>query len=128
MAIWRSLQTARGICQENKAKALKLSKWFEEIIFTDQLGQGHSKPDLLAFQMLSEKFAAPPDKSVYLADNPEKDFVAPNQLGWKTIQIVHPGQVRPLKDFEAPYSAQFRASGFEEAYRILKNLFPAVLK
>jgi len=116
------------ICQKNKASALNLSKWFEEIIFTDLLGKGHSKPDPLAFQMLSEKFSAPPEKSVYLADNPGKDFMAPNQLGWKTIQIVHPGQVRPLKDFKEPYSAKFRAEGFKEAYLILKSLFPTVLK
>jgi putative hydrolase of the HAD superfamily len=27
---------------------------------------------------------------IYIADNPAKDFVAPNLLGWKTVQILRP--------------------------------------
>ncbi len=32
----------------------------------------------------------PHAECVYVADNPAKDFVAPNQLGWLTIRIVRP--------------------------------------
>jgi putative hydrolase of the HAD superfamily len=30
---------------------------------------------------------------VYIGDNPKKDFLAPNQLGWKTIGLVNPYSV-----------------------------------
>ena len=29
----------------------------------------------------------------YVADNPEKDFVAPRRMGWRTVQINRPGRL-----------------------------------
>jgi putative hydrolase of the HAD superfamily len=31
---------------------------------------------------------------VYVGDNPAKDFLAPNALGWTTIQVLHPANLR----------------------------------
>ncbi len=35
----------------------------------------------------------PHESFAYISDNPAKDFVAPNRLGWRTIQLLYPGQV-----------------------------------
>jgi putative hydrolase of the HAD superfamily len=29
----------------------------------------------------------------YVADNPAKDFIAPNRLGWRSVQLLCPGQI-----------------------------------
>ena len=34
-----------------------------------------------------------PKLFVYVGDNPVKDFVAPNAMGWTTIQIVRDGGI-----------------------------------
>ena len=40
---------------------------------------------------------SPHGACAYVADNPEKDFVAPNALGWRTIQYLRPGQIHAHK-------------------------------
>ena len=45
---------------------------------------------------------------VYISDNPKKDFIAPNKLGWKSIRYKNP--VGIYKDYEnnATYEADNR--------------------
>jgi putative hydrolase of the HAD superfamily len=83
--------------QSHKANALGAQRWFKEIIFTEELGRKHWKPALTAFNLMMKRF--PGEKYIYIGDNPRKDFVAPRQLGWKTIQILRPdGQHSALSD------------------------------
>jgi putative hydrolase of the HAD superfamily len=73
--------------QKLKAEALELDKWFEAAIFTEELGREYWKPSCRAFEIVSNKFAVAPEKCVYIADNPAKDFYAPNKLGWQSIML-----------------------------------------
>ena len=83
--------------QSNKANALGVQRWFKEIIFTEELGRMHWKPAPTSFNLMMQRF--PGEKFTYIGDNPRKDFVAPRQLGWKTIQILRPdGQHSVLSD------------------------------
>jgi putative hydrolase of the HAD superfamily len=34
-----------------------------------------------------------PEQCVYIADNPIKDFISPNRLGWRTIRIRRSGGI-----------------------------------
>ena len=52
-----------------------------------------SKPHPLAFDSMSERLGVAPRECVYVADNPQKDFVAPNRLGWLAIRLKRPGGV-----------------------------------
>ncbi len=76
-----------AVMQRNKIEALGLGPRFDEIILTDKLGEGFAKPHPRAFELMSKRLAVEPARCVYVADNPAKDFLAPNALGWKTIQI-----------------------------------------
>jgi putative hydrolase of the HAD superfamily len=83
--------------QSNKANALGVQRWFKEIIFTEELGRMHWKPAPTAFNLMMQRF--PGEKFIYIGDNPRKDFVAPRQLGWQTIQILRPdGQYVAVTD------------------------------
>jgi len=83
--------------QSNKANALGVQRWFKEIILTEELGRMHWKPAPTAFNLMMQRF--PGEKFTYIGDNPRKDFVAPHQLGWQTIQILRPdGQYSGLTD------------------------------
>ena len=79
--------------QRNKLHALGLEKYFSAVIFTDDLPAGNAKPSPAAFEMISKQFAASPTNCVYIADNPSKDFLAPNKLGWLSIQYLRPEQI-----------------------------------
>ena len=114
--------------QTNKADALGLPQWFKLIIFTEAFGKEYAKPNPLLFQFVQQKFRVPPQKCFYIADNPEKDFVAGNQLGWQTVQIIHPDQVRPFKEFPGSFQAKMLVNGFSELDQILKRIGALPLK
>jgi putative hydrolase of the HAD superfamily len=76
--------------QSAKIDALQLRARFDAMVLTDELGEGFAKPHPRAFELVSEQLGATGPECVYIADNPAKDFVAPNALGWATIQIVRP--------------------------------------
>lgn len=71
--------------QRAKFDALGLARYVEQPIFTAQLGL--SKPHPAPYLAASRQLDIDPDKMVYIADNPLKDFIAPHALGWKTIRI-----------------------------------------
>lgn len=71
--------------QQYKAEALGLAQWIPNPIFTEALGREHWKPSPRAFELLMTRH--PGQEFVYVADNPEKDFIAPRALGWKTIRV-----------------------------------------
>jgi putative hydrolase of the HAD superfamily len=80
--------------QAAKVRALGLAPRMREIVFTDALGPGRSyfKPHARAFEVMAAALGS--DRPlVYVGDNPAKDFVAPNALGWTTVQVVRPGGI-----------------------------------
>jgi putative hydrolase of the HAD superfamily len=85
--------------QRYKVEALRLEQWLDHIIYTEELGRTFWKPAAKAFELMAEHFACGHAECVYVADNIVKDFIAPNRLGWLTVQIQRPdrihGDVKP---------------------------------
>src|SRR5258708_29840124 len=73
--------------QRNKITALHLDEWFNPVLLTEELGRGYAKPCASAFRLVQEKFGFDASHFCYVADNPAKDFIAPRELGWKTIRV-----------------------------------------
>jgi putative hydrolase of the HAD superfamily len=74
--------------QELKVKVLGLEKFFDCIIYTEMLGREHWKPSPAGFKKLLTELSITANQCVYVGDNLEKDFLAPNQMGFKTIRVV----------------------------------------
>jgi putative hydrolase of the HAD superfamily len=79
--------------QRLKAEALGLDKLCEAIIYTETLGRQYWKPHPLGYEKLIETLNLSPAQAAYIADNPEKDFIAPNKLGITPIQIKRPNRL-----------------------------------
>ena len=81
----------RSVQQRNKIKALGLDKIVieENIVISEEFGS--EKPSRANYDYLVAKY---PDATefYYIADNPKKDFFAPNTLGWKTICLKDDGR------------------------------------
>ena len=72
--------------QRAKIEALNISKYFDKIIITDEIsGIECRKPNPISFSILKEFFDCNYNQMVYVGDNIDKDFIAPEQLGIKTI-------------------------------------------
>jgi len=79
--------------QRLKVQALGLEKYFRCIIYTEQLGRQFWKPSPAGFEKLIETLNVKPETAAYVADNEEKDFIAPNKLGFQSIQIIRPARI-----------------------------------
>lgn len=73
--------------QITKYNALGLDQWIDFPVFTALYDT--SKPNPLPFKMVMEHFNGD-NKFIYIADNPKKDFIAPNELGWYSIRYNNP--------------------------------------
>ena len=80
--------------QQLKLDALKLGRFFDAVVFTETLGANREfwKPAPQGFEAISKQLGAAGADCAYVSDNPAKDFVAPNALGWRTIQFLRPAQ------------------------------------
>ncbi len=80
----------RSVGQRNKIKALGLERWFDEknIIISEEFGS--EKTDERNFRYFMESY--PYCSYCYVGDNPKKDFVVPNRLGWQTVMLKDDGQ------------------------------------
>lgn len=79
--------------QRLKVQALGIEKYFECIIYTEELGREFWKPSSAGFEKLMERLNVKPETVVYVADNAKKDFIAPNKLGILSIQVIRPGRI-----------------------------------
>ena len=83
--------------QQLKLDALGLGGLFDAVIFTEEIGRECWKPSPAGFEAVARELGTAHDACAYVGDNPSKDFVAPNALGWLTVQITRPGQVHAHK-------------------------------
>ena len=73
--------------QRAKISALNIEQYFDKIIITDELGGAQfRKPNKLAFVMMQNALNIPFGRMVYIGDNLNKDFIAPQAFG---MQVVH---------------------------------------
>jgi len=92
--------------QAAKARALGLERWFDPIVLTGALGPEFGKPATAGFERIEGAWDERGPALAYVADNPEKDFIGPRRLGWATIRIRRPAQLRaglePVDDGARP--------------------------
>lgn len=88
----------RSITQRNKIKALGLYRWihYDDVVISEEFGS--AKPDKANYEYFMSKY--PGMKYLYIGDNPEKDFVAPNLLGWDSICLRDNGQNIHCQNFD----------------------------
>ncbi|MHC4982052.1 MAG: HAD family hydrolase [Planctomycetota bacterium] len=79
--------------QHLKLEALKLRRFFDVTVFTEEFGRACWKPSAAGYEMAQQRLGLPHEALAYVGDNPAKDFVAPNELGWLSVQFLRPGQI-----------------------------------
>ncbi len=108
--------------QQLKVAALDVEKYFQMIVYTEQLGREHWKPSTKGFEMIMQKFSLPAEQCVYVADNCDKDFIAPNKLAMKSVRIIRPNglHISPPANKEA--AASETIINIEDLPDILKTM------
>ena len=110
-----------SVSQHNKAKALGLSEWFDEMIFTEDLGKDCSKPSPEGFDILLEKFAVDPEQMIYVGDNPTKDFSIKNSRDIKTARIIRRGGVYENAEYRDECREDYCLKNLDEILERVNN-------
>jgi putative hydrolase of the HAD superfamily len=82
------LTDGRSVTQRNKIRALELDQWIDAVLISEEFGS--AKPAERNYRHFERLF--PGRRFVYVGDNPAKDFIAPNRLGWHTVCVFDGGR------------------------------------
>lgn len=108
--------------QQQKLSALLVEQYFDEIVISDRLGAGRSKPHVAPFLAVMSAFPAEGTRFAYVGDNPVKDFATPRSLGWTTVRVRRGrGQYAGL-EAPAPYAADAEVEALTELEAVLAGL------
>lgn len=102
----------RSITQRNKLRALDIEPYFKHIVISEEINS--EKPSENNFRAVMGNKKA--EKYIYIADNPIKDFLTPNKLGWTSICLLDRGQNVHKQNFNisSEYLPQFFINSFDE--------------
>jgi putative hydrolase of the HAD superfamily len=104
--------------QQRKAKALRIEDIFDCMIFSDEYGVDKRKPSPFPYEISLEKLAVRPEESLYVGDNPRKDFVTAKKIGIHTVRIMRGQHKNVLLDEN--HEAHFKIKVLGELFNILK--------
>ena len=110
--------------QRQKIAALEIEPLFAKIVVTDELGRENWKPSRGPFLAVMEALGCGGGECVYVGDNPTKDFVAPNELGWLTVRVGREGGEHvavPLDQFPPGHRPQHTIDSLLRLPRILER-------
>ncbi len=96
----------RSVQQRNKMASLGLNRWIDDgdIVISEEIGS--EKPAEANYRRVMEHHPEA-ERFVYVGDNPAKDFIAPNRLGWTTVCLLDNGEnIHPQRLDDAPPLAQ----------------------
>ena len=119
------LTDGRSESQRYKIGALGLQDTFREVLVTDELGLSWRKPSPQGFELLLARFGGcRPEDALYVADNPAKDFLAPNLLGMPSVRVRRPwGRHRALEAVTPEGAAQAEIASLLELPALLPGLY-----
>lgn len=109
----------RSISQRNKIKALGLDRWFDNdnVIISEETN--FEKTEEPNFRYFIKKYQGA--EFTYVGDNPKKDFIVPNRLGWKTVMLKDDGRnIHKQEAVLVENLAQITITGFEELLDFVK--------
>ena len=98
--------------QKSKIRTLKIRKYFQSIILSDEYGVEFRKPSTVPLMAALAELRLEPKSSVYVGNDPRKDFVGSRSLGMRTIRIVQ-GDYRNLS-LEAEMEADVKVSNIRQ--------------
>ena len=106
--------------QQAKAAALGLADRVDAVVFSDMWGRAAWKPSPRPYEELARALALPARALTYVGDNPAKDFVTARALGWQTVHLRHPAQLRCADEPPGPaFAAHHEVGSVRDLARLL---------
>ena len=118
-AVLGLITDGRTLTQRHKVEALGLSAYMDDADILISEETGFEKPSEEPFRHFMARY--PSCTYYYIGDNPAKDFVAPNLLGWTSICLLDDGRNIHPQDFSLSQQMlpQYRISQLSEIENII---------
>jgi putative hydrolase of the HAD superfamily len=110
--------------QGAKLDALGLRDAFDAIVITGELGEDAGKPSPRGYEEVLRRLGdTAPGESVYVSDNPAKDFLGAHRAGMRSIRVRRPGGIYAALEPETPeHAPDAEAADLEGVPRALDEL------
>jgi putative hydrolase of the HAD superfamily len=108
--------------QRAKIESLGIAGLFGLVLTTGSWGEGFGKPHPRAFAQVMQWSGAAARQHIYIADNPAKDFLAPRQLHWRSVQVNRPGRIHDPAPCAPTHAADAEICSFDELAAIVSRL------
>src|SRR5690606_16338716 len=100
------------IMQKNKVKALGLEKYFDEIVYSWEIGC--HKPSESGIKFILNTLDAEPETSLMVGDNPKNDIEPAVSLGMKTVRLLR-GRFADVKN-KSGFSPDFESKSIDRVF------------
>ncbi|MCH3964319.1 MAG: HAD family hydrolase [Clostridium sp.] len=107
--------------QWNKIRLLKLEKYTDKIIVTDDYGKECWKPNSFAYLKMLQYFKCRPEDCMYIGDNPNKDFIGARKAGMNTVRIIRQWGDHRNTLLDSCHEADFNIRNLKELENIIEN-------
>jgi putative hydrolase of the HAD superfamily len=108
--------------QKKKVQTLRLEELFDSIIYTDKYGREYWKPNVFSYKLALERFQIVPGETVYIGDNPYKDFIGAKKIGITTVRVINQNREYSNVRLNKEYEADYEIGELQEITNILKAL------
>ncbi len=108
--------------QQLKVRALKIEKFFDSIVYTEELGREFWKPSPAGFEKILHTLKIKAENAVYVADNEKKDFIGPIQLGMMTIHLIRDAHLQPAGCQKSCFSARYMLKKISRLPELLEQI------
>ncbi len=108
--------------QRLKVEAIGIEKYFKCTIYTEQLGREFWKPSPEGFKKIMATLKTKPQNMAYVADDEEKDFVAPNRLGFLTVRVIRQAGIHTERCTQPDAAAKYAINGISRLPDLLAKL------
>jgi putative hydrolase of the HAD superfamily len=107
--------------QQNKISSLKIKNYFDVIIINSPKDNIDKKNPKI-FNKIIKKLKVNPKDTVYVGDNPLKDFIASKKIGIHTVRIKRKSGEYSKFKVEGSIDADFVISNLNELTNIINNI------
>lgn len=107
----------RSVTQRNKLQATQIESLFDKIVISEEFGS--TKPNEGNYSFFHEEKI---DSYYYIGDNPKKDFITPNRLGWTSVCLLDKGcNVHPqIFDYGSEFLPKVKINSLLELKEIIQ--------
>lgn len=109
--------------QRNKIESLGIQDLFQSIVVSSEISPECCKPSPLPYQKVIESVGCSPEETVYIADNPLKDFTYPLSCGMRTFLLRNSAENPHLiyKDIPAVAGLDAICTSYEQIVETLRE-------